>query len=293
SHGDGTALIQFLQIISAIYHGNSVLSPMSDRTAIAKLSKGNGATPSAALPVGPPQKDREFHFVMEKSTPYKTCRIALPAATLARSMEGIKRYDTFLSSSDILNALIWKTWSRTSAASDWEAASLYNVFNIRQLDELRIPRNYQGNAVLDRAATLSFGEVRNSSIAALALAYRQQIKPLKPQEVMQDIAYLARLQLEKCYGRDGALSGFQRNLYRDLIRQRGLFINDMRFINFDRVRFGDRALWFEQGQGHAQGVVSIFQYEEDILVRYSGLANETKIFADALQESLTEDFRIA
>jgi len=293
SHGDGTALFQFLQMLSAIYRGNSVLSPMSDRSAIAKLATGDGAMPSAALPIAPVQRNSEFCFAATETAPYKTIRTILSSAAFARIVKKIKRYDATLSSADILNALIWKAWSRATTASDVEMTHLYNIFNIRQLDDLRIPRDYQGNAVLDRAVMLSFGEVRNAPIIALARARREQIKPLKTQDILQDIAYLTRLQCEKFYGKDGALNGFQRNLYRDLIAQRGLFINDMRFIHFDRVRFGDRALWFEQGQGHAQGVVSIFQQEEDILVRYGGLVNETKIFVAALQEAFTEDFRIA
>lgn len=292
SHVDGAALTLLLLNLSAIYHGAAPKPPLPGRSAVTNLASGDGLHPSAAFPVVPGHTDTALFFAENSAVSYQTSRTTISSMALSRYMAMVKQDDDILSSSDILNALIWKAWSRTASGGDAEMGNLYGVFNIRQLIELNIPSNFLGNALLDRVATLSFGDVRNKPIPDIARSYRQQIKPLKAQEVLQDIAYLARLQREKSYGKDGTLNGFQRNLYYDLFNKTGLFINDMRFLPVDQVRFADSACWFEQGQGHAQGFVAISQHQDDIIVRYDGTGNETASFVAALQNLLTEDLHI-
>lgn len=293
SHVDGAALTQLMLNLSAIYHGDAPQLPLIGRSTVTALACGQGMHPSTAFPVSPGHTDTALFFAEHAAVQFEASRTSIAKAAFARYLEAVKRDYPTLSSSDILNALIWKAWGRIAKASDETTSQLYGVFNLRGRTALGIPNHFQGNALLDRAALLSFGDVRSLPAPEIALAYRQQIKPLKTQEVIDDIAYLARLQRERCYGKDGTLNGFQRNLYVDLFSKTGLFINDMRLIPFDQVRFGARASWFEQGQGHAQGFVALSQQGDDIIVRYDGIRAETGRFVASLREVLSEDLCIA
>lgn len=289
SHMDGTALTQLLLALSAIYNGDVIKRPFCDRQAVTRLVDGPGIQPSAAFPVAPGHTDTEFFFSANAAVRHESSRTHLSAHALSRYRDTSRRHDSIVSTSDILNAVIWKAWSRTAAAPNEETARLYGVFNIRQLAELGIPDHFQGNALIDRAAALSFGDVRSLPIDELALKYRQQIKPLKTKDVIADITYLARLQRERSYGKDGTLNGFQRNLYYDLFHRCGLLINDTRLLRFDQVRFGNNACWFEQGQGHAHGFVAISKHHDDIVIRYDGIGNETANFVAALSSIIERD----
>lgn len=293
SHVDGAAITQILLNLSAIYHGDAAQLPLIGRSTVTALACGQGIHPSVAFPVSPGHTDTALFFAENAAVRFEASRTAIPKTAFSRYLGPVKRDYPTVTSSDILNALIWKAWSRIAAAPDTETSQLYGVFNLRGRPELGIPHHFQGNALVDRAANLTFGEVRNLSIPDIAFIYRQQIKPLKTSQVIDDIAYLARLQREKCYGKDGTLNGFQRNLYVDLFKKTGLFINDMRQIQTDRVRFGERASWFEQGQGHAQGFVALSQQSDDIIVRYDGTGAETARFVASLKTVLSQDLCIA
>jgi hypothetical protein len=293
SHLDGAAVTQILLNLSAIYHGDAAQAPLIGRSTVTALACGQGLHPSAAFPVAPGHTDTALFFAENAAVRFEASRTAIPKAAFSRYLEAVKRDYPSVSSSDVLNALIWKAWSRIAAARDEEKSQLYGVFNLRGRPELGIPPHFQGNALLDRAATMAFGPVRNLPTPDIALICRQQIKPLKTREVIEDIAYLARLQRELNYGKDGTLNGFQRNLYVDLFNKTGLFINDMRLIRTDQVRFGDRACWFEQGQGHAQGFVALSQQQNNIIVRYDGTGSEIARFVTALKDILAQELCIA
>jgi hypothetical protein len=293
SHLDGAALTQILLNLSAIYHGDKPHPPLIGRSAVEALAGGPGLHPSIAFPVAPGHTDTALFFAEHAAVRFEASRTPITTTEFSRYKAAVERDNIQVTSSDLLNAIIWKAWSRIATARDEEASQLYGVFNLRGLPELGIPHHFQGNALLDRAAHLTFGEVRKLPITDIALAYRRQIKPLKAQEIRADIAYLARLQRERCYGKDGTLNGFQRNLYVDLFKKSGLFINDMRLLEISDVRFGDRACWFEQGQGHAQGFVALSQQQDNIIIRYDGAGEETARFVTSLREILAQELCIA
>lgn len=291
SHVDGASLTRLLLNLSARYRGTTPAPPCSGRSLVTALACGPGERPSAAFPVAPGHTDAALLFAQNAALQLEASRTALPDAALRRYVDGVQQEHP-VSSSDVLNALVWKAWSQVAPAGDDERAQLYGVFDLRRAG-LGLPADLQGNALLDRAASLPFGTVRSAPIPVIARAFREQIKPLRAQDVIDDIAFLARLQRQRRYGRDGMLNGFQRNLYNDLARRAGLFVNDIRRIPTDHVRFGERASWFEQGQGHARGFATLTQQGEHIIVRYDDCGDETRHFVAALQNILKKDLRIA
>jgi hypothetical protein len=288
SHMDGDALTQVILNLSAIYHGHPFQRPCCDRSVATRQLNGPGMQPSPAFPVSPGHTDTAFFFAENAAVQHESSRTLVSANALDRYVDALNRQGRIVSTSDVLNAAIWKAWSHTASAPDEAISRLYGVFNLRLLDGLGIPDIYQGNALLDRAAALTFAQVRTLPIADIALVYRQQIKPLKRDAVTVDITYLARLQREKSYGKDGTLNGFQRNLYFDLYNRCGLLINDTRLLQFDQVRFGEPACWFEQGQGHAHGFAAVSQHRDEIIIRYDGVGDETARFVAALKSVLAQ-----
>jgi hypothetical protein len=132
---------------------------------------------------------------------------------------------------------------------------LYSLFDLRHVKDLVFPSAFQGNAVIDRVASLPFKEVLSSSVASLAAFYRRHVKPLRIKEIQQDIAYLARQRCDRAYGDDGCFTRFVRASQHDAANKGGFIVNDMRSVKWSYLRFEGPVMGYESaphnyGHGH-------------------------------------------
>jgi|GEM_PF-2828152 len=247
SHIDGCSLTQFIVNLGEIYNGGEAVEGKTGRDRIADLGQGDGSNPSTALhlmkieEVAAPQEESESTLKSAHS------QIVLDRELFETYVDKAKYERPGITTSDIVCALAWKSWALASPINQG-SFRLYSVFNLRQLDELGIGMNYQGNAVIDRCAELNRTQLHSYSIADIALRYRQQIKPLKASEVAQDIAFIARQFKERAYGQNGLYKGFVRRFLIDMMSGQGIAVNDLRLLPLHRIKFESKALWYESGQ---------------------------------------------
>ncbi|WP_101757257.1 acyltransferase [Oceanicoccus sp. KOV_DT_Chl] len=290
SQADGSAYCDFLQTWSALYCEKTPRAAVDfPRAFISSLAKGTGYKPSHKFRVFPALNFdlAERVYFQKQQQGYSQVSIA-QTALKNLAQDCCTRVGTTLTTSDVMHALGWKAFALTSGKSNKEFCTLYTVFDLRHVQGLAIPRHYRGNAVIERHATMSFGELRTRDIDDIALFFRENTKPLNRAEIEADIAYLQREYdggfVDDEYGR---FSHFIRASVVDCLDGTGLFVNDMRFLKTPTIVFEGKPLWFETVIALGFNFMGIYRDNNDTLViRYVGDKPTVLPFSTAITELL-------
>lgn len=280
SHIDGISLVSFLANLGEIYNDGRARAASTGRDGIASLGRGNGLLPSAALhllPVVPGSQDPADSGDLK----FAHTQIVFDQDVFDNYVGTVRAERSGIKAADIICAMAWKAWVLSTLSNAHADVRLYSIFNLRQLKEWPLGRNYLGNAVIDRRADLDREFLLHHSIAEIAYAFRRQTKPVKVDDVARDIAYLTRLRDQGGCHAEGYFSGFQRAFVPDMAAKRGISVNDLRFLQLHKVKFEGPALWYESGQDFPgiQGYVEVTQrVNGDIVFHYHCLAEEADAF---------------
>jgi hypothetical protein len=281
SHLDGVSLINFLVNLGEIYNGGPAHSAQVGRDAVAGLAKGDGLVPSGGLHLVPVAEAPATDASTIECREFAHTQIIFEQDVFDNFVGKIRAEKAGIKTADIVCALAWKAWVLSALISADPELRIYSIFNLRQLKEWPLGRNFLGNAVIDRRAELDRHLLKNRSVAEIAHEFRRQTKPVKVSEVARDIAYLKRLRDQGSYGKDGAYFGIQRAFMSDMTLKRALSVNDLRFLQLHKVRFEGPALWYESGQDFPgiQGYVEVTQRANgDVVFHYHSLAEEADRF---------------
>jgi transferase family protein len=285
SQADGSTFTQFLQCWGAIYNNDdSGLPPISDysRKQIFDLATEPGEQPSTklkilSLPTQPPAIDPD---PVHRSA----IRVEVKSSALDNLINRHRNHSSEkFSSSDLIHALAWQSFALANSGSDTETTKLYTLFDLRGVRELGIPLNYEGNAIVGRGASASRGDIRHLSIDKVATLFRRQIKPLTETEARQDISYLTREYLSGNIDAQGHYRNFVIEAWLDCVKNRGLVVNDIRFLTNANIVFESPVIRYETLTGNQMNIVSVYSNcDETTTFHYVGETGTLNTFSEAL-----------
>lgn len=293
SVADGAAVSNFMRCWSMLYRGQ-VPAPLAQhsRDIIDKLALGEGYKPSAKLTIIPPLNFDIGKKILERKTSCGAIDVYVPVDSLAQAVQHCKLSGgAALTSSDVIHAIAWQAFARSTGFCGAETAKMFTIFDIRRVRELGIPQNYDGNALLERSAKASFSDIRNMDLQDVAATYHEQVKPLLPLHIRQDIAFLKReYEHGNVHPQWGKFTNFARACVVDCLDGTGVYVNDMRHLEANRTAFEDETVWYETVVNLGFNTIFVYQKDSDkVHFRYTGSNATLEAFADHLQEIIFTD----
>lgn len=289
SVGDGAALAHLLRCWANLYRtGLPIPGGTHTRRNVAALGIRGGHKPSDQFAVMPSANFNLGRRLQRNRKVYQSTLVHLPPVELEALIQFCKRQTAgLLTSSDVLHALLWKTFALACEFPGGESSQLYSAFDLRRVRGLSIPASYIGNAVLERRARLAFTQLRAGSITDIARHFHRSTKPVDEQDIRRDIAFLQREYEAGHINSEGCFAHFIRSSMVDCLLGTGLFINDLRFIPSSALTFEDRTCWFEAIP--ALGFNAAFIYlrgDQRISIRIIGHRDWLQPFIELLGQSV-------
>lgn len=289
SIGDGAALAHLLRCWANFYRtGLPIPGGTHSRRNVAALGAQGGHKPSDRFAIMPSANFNLGRRLQRNRKVYRSALVHLPPMEFAALVQYSKRQTAgLLTSSDVLHALLWKTFALASDFPGSESSQLYSAFDLRRVRGLSIPASYVGNAVLERRARLAFTQLRAASVTDIARHFHRSTKPVDEQDIRRDIAFLQREYEAGHIDSEGCFTHFIRSSVVDCLLGTGLFINDLRFIPSSALTFEDRSCWFEAIP--ALGFNAAFIYlrgDQCISIRIIGHREWLPPFIDLLGQSV-------
>lgn len=293
SVADGASVSNFMRCWSMLYCG---LTPpavkLHSRDIIDNLALGDGYKPSAKLTIVPPLNFDVGKKIVERKPSCGAVDVYIPASALTQAVQRCRSSGaSTLSSSDVIHAMAWQAFARSTSFCGMETAKLFTIFDIRRVEELGIPSNYDGNALLERSAKAPFSDIRNMDLQEVATTYRDQVKPLSPMHIRQDIAFLKReYEHGNVHPQWGKFTNFARACVVDCLDGTGVYVNDMRHLEANKTAFEDETVWYETVVNLGFNTIFIYQKDHDKLhFRYTGSNATLDAFEHHLHEIVFND----
>ena len=267
-------------------------------------------SPQCHDPIGPGPRDS-----MGPVRDSGSIRVDIPSAALDNFVHDCRRSSRLsLTSSEVLHALVWQSFieahfeplctcttgaQRTSspptAAGDGEPAHaatenlyrLYTLFDLRNIESLGIPSDYDGSAVLGRCAKLSAAQLKSLSTPELALAIQRQLKPFTAEEAHTDISYLAREYEQGYIDESGNYANFVIGAWLECRSPGGLIVNDLRRLAVADLCFEEPPARMETLVSGEINMVSIYQNDDGtVTLHYVGERRTLSGFAEHLHAAM-------
>jgi hypothetical protein len=289
SQADGSTVINFLEAWSRAYRRQPIKTDTDySRARILQLATENGVQPSAKLNI------TNGNIAIEEISSSRNggaIRIDVAEAALSSLLQRSRMNSRIrVSSSDILHALVWKCFGLVQDSEPEQNHRLYTLFDLRGLEALGIPKDYQGSAILGRFAAANYGDIRELDLTTLAALFRRQVKPFTEEEARHDISYLTKQYMNGELNEQGNYANFIIAAWRDCRDKRGLVVNDLRFLAKTDIIFEDRSARMETLVSDEVNMVSIYQNDDGtITFHYVGERPTLQKFANQLKLLLQEN----
>jgi hypothetical protein len=286
---DGAGFANFLHCWSAIYNGeNGFPASVYSRENISALALGNGYKPSSKFNIFPPPNFSLGKKFLSNKMAFGATHIDIPNHIIEAMINRCKKSSHLpLTSSDILHALTWRAFALSTEFPAHEESRVYTVYDIKNVQALGIPNDFEGNSVIERNASLSFEVLRTIKLHDLSNIYRNQIKPVTELEIRKDIAFLNSEYARGNIKENGTFSNFVRGSLVDCLDGTGIFVNDIRFLEASAISFEEKTVWFETVQNLGFNVIFIYQKRNGTMsFRYVGETKTLKPFCEFLEISM-------
>lgn len=242
---DGSGYWQFMQNWRDAFHGVPLQAIDSDFMRHVKpLADGQPVTvpQNLKVPMTPLVQQQ-----MENLAVYKTAQVFFPAASIEKLKDKVNTAlaPDWVSSQDVLMALVWQTLARVSSAryadhdQDFPMA---NVINIRSRIGLK---NYVGNMVYSVVSRATLCSIVNTPLEKIAAELRKDSRELVDTSLVEYLHFMQSQMETGQYTAGGYFRNFSSRIAEDCVRGGGIMINNWSKFPAYAMDFSGKPLWFD------------------------------------------------